>query len=213
MAEPHYLYSLLLLVLLSVPFVRGQTSISETITPQVSMTTTSTNTNKATTSASSSTTRTDTTTLASSTLTSRATSSIFTEISKETHTEHSTSLINATSPRASESTTNDTSSTGSTYTTNKTITTTSFFSTLHPGNATETINGTSIPAGIPANKGLSDNPGLIAVLCIFFSILAIVIVVSAVKFFRKPGPGFEKLDEVPMNGINEEAPFARYPPK
>ncbi|XP_040182947.1 uncharacterized protein LOC120916180 [Rana temporaria] len=212
MAEPHYLYSLLLLVLLSVPFVQGQNT-SKATAPQTSHTTISTSTNNATTLTSNSTTRTDTTTHASSTLTSGATSHIPTEISKVTQTEHSTSTINATSPHASESTTNHTSSTGSTYTTNKTNTTTSSFNTLHPDNATQTINGTSIPAGIPANKGLSDNPGLIAVLCIFFSILAIVIVVSVVKFFRKPGPGFEKLDEVPMNGMNEEAPFARYPPK
>ncbi|XP_069505365.1 uncharacterized homolog [Ambystoma mexicanum] len=66
----------------------------------------------------------------------------------------------------------------------------------------------------PQQDPLSQkNPGLVAVLCIFAAILAIVVVVVAVKFCQRGGPQFQKLDEVPMNSVNEEAPFARYPPK
>ncbi|XP_075120675.1 putative LOC729966 homolog [Leptodactylus fuscus] len=76
-------------------------------------------------------------------------------------------------------------------------------------NRTKTSNYT--PASL--SKGLSDNPGLVAVLCIFISVLCIALVVTAVRSCQKPNAKFEKLDEVAMNGMNEEAPFARSPPK
>ncbi|XP_053323946.1 uncharacterized LOC729966 homolog [Spea bombifrons] len=75
------------------------------------------------------------------------------------------------------------------------------------------INGTHNQQEPQTSNGLSDNPGLVAVICIFVSILCIAVVVVAVKTCQKKEPEFEKLDDVPMNGINEEAPFARYPPK
>ncbi|CAH2292900.1 Hypothetical predicted protein, partial [Pelobates cultripes] len=97
---------------------------------------------------------------------------------------------------------------------------TSIFSTLQSGltdtsNSSKTsspVNGTNSEETQPS-KGLSDNPGLVAVICIFVSILCITMVVFAVKLCQKKEPEFEKLNEVPMNGMNEEAPFARYPPK
>ncbi|XP_075467163.1 putative LOC729966 homolog isoform X3 [Ascaphus truei] len=76
-----------------------------------------------------------------------------------------------------------------------------------------TLNGTTNPGVVQTSRGLSNSPGLVAVLCIFVSIICIALVVTAVKFCQKREPEFQKLDEVPMNGINEEAPFARYPPK
>ncbi|KAM4708105.1 putative LOC729966 homolog isoform 1-T1 [Discoglossus pictus] len=87
-------------------------------------------------------------------------------------------------------------------------TTTVFYNTTsHP------LNSTALPGEVQESKGLADNPGLVAVICIFVSILCITFVVVAIKFCQKSEPEFQKLDEVPMNGINEEAPFARYPPK
>ncbi|XP_063311665.1 uncharacterized LOC729966 homolog [Pelobates fuscus] len=96
----------------------------------------------------------------------------------------------------------------------------SIFSTLQSGltdtsNSSKTsspVNGTNTEE-TQASKGLSDNPGLVAVICIFVSIVCITMVVFAVKLCQKKEPEFEKLNEVPMNGMNEEAPFARYPPK
>ncbi|KAM5191548.1 putative LOC729966 homolog [Mantella aurantiaca] len=225
MAEPHCLCTYLLLILLSVPFLQGQESTVKTTVstpkPTISTTTISTTTISTTTSgtsASSLTTKTTTTATTtkttahtSSTLTSRVTSHT-TEISTASHTENSTINSATTNSHASESTTSGTNNTGTTHPANTTIPNISFISTLHPGNYTGIVNVT-IPEGITEHKGLSDNPGLVAVLCIFFAVLCIVVVVTAVKFCRKSGPGFEKLDEVPMNGINEEAPFARYPPK
>ncbi|KAG8454678.1 hypothetical protein GDO86_001050 [Hymenochirus boettgeri] len=74
------------------------------------------------------------------------------------------------------------------------------------------VNGTSSPVS-QAIKDLTGNPGLVAVICIFISILCISLVVITIKFCQNGEPEFQKLDEVPMGGLNEEAPFARYPPK
>nr|XP_060639882.1 uncharacterized LOC729966 homolog [Anolis sagrei ordinatus] len=61
---------------------------------------------------------------------------------------------------------------------------------------------------------LSEKPGLVAVICIFLSVLLIGAIVVVVKCFRARGPAFQKLDEVPMQGkASEDSPFARYPPK
>ncbi|XP_071970010.1 uncharacterized homolog [Engystomops pustulosus] len=73
----------------------------------------------------------------------------------------------------------------------QTTATTSNYTTLQM-DRTETLNSTQ------AYKGLSENPGLVAVLCIFISILCIAFVVTVVRFCNKPDPQFEKLDEVPM---------------
>ncbi|XP_060796546.1 protein CIST1-like isoform X3 [Neoarius graeffei] len=67
----------------------------------------------------------------------------------------------------------------------------------------------------PSNKGqdsLARNPGLVAILCIFCIVLALVIVVAIAKLIscRKTSQ-FERLDDVPMSKIKEDAPFARYP--
>ncbi|XP_043107575.1 uncharacterized protein LOC122353752 [Puntigrus tetrazona] len=59
----------------------------------------------------------------------------------------------------------------------------------------------------------ATNPGLVAVLCIFCIVVAVVAVVVIVKAARSRKPQFERLDDVPMGKVNEDAPFARYPPK
>ncbi|XP_073400958.1 uncharacterized homolog isoform X1 [Dendrobates tinctorius] len=144
----------------------------------------------------------------------------------------------STTESTTKTTFNTTTSTDDTHAPEKTASTTNY-TTMYT-NRTETSNG------IHGSKDLSENPGLIAVLCIFISILCIALVVTAVRFFQKPSPQFEKLDEVPMrgrshhstlhlgnqisrrwvtawdntaylnfiqNGMTEDAPFARYPPK
>ncbi|KAI1891849.1 hypothetical protein AGOR_G00147970 [Albula goreensis] len=60
---------------------------------------------------------------------------------------------------------------------------------------------------------LARNPGLVAVLCIFFIVLALLLVVAIAKAISSRRPKFEKLEDVPMNKMNEESPFALYPPK
>ncbi|XP_075467162.1 putative LOC729966 homolog isoform X2 [Ascaphus truei] len=123
------------------------------------------------------------------------------------------------SPQNSTATTANTSFTetpkSGTVTPGATGSTTTLNGTTNP-RVTETnttLNGTTNPGVVQTSRGLSNSPGLVAVLCIFVSIICIALVVTAVKFCQKREPEFQKLDEVPMNGINEEAPFARYPPK
>ncbi|XP_060796544.1 uncharacterized protein LOC132898893 isoform X1 [Neoarius graeffei] len=82
-----------------------------------------------------------------------------------------------------------------------------------PGEPGKTLITT--PSSAPSNKGqdsLARNPGLVAILCIFCIVLALVIVVAIAKLIscRKTSQ-FERLDDVPMSKIKEDAPFARYP--
>ncbi|XP_058257182.1 uncharacterized protein LOC131360594 [Hemibagrus wyckioides] len=65
--------------------------------------------------------------------------------------------------------------------------------------------------------GLPMNPGLVAILCIFFIVLALVLVVGIAKIIScRRNSQFERLEDLPMaqqSMVNENAPFARYPPK
>ncbi|XP_044514583.1 DNA-directed RNA polymerase II subunit rpb1-like [Gracilinanus agilis] len=68
--------------------------------------------------------------------------------------------------------------------------------------------------GISASAGGNQrNPGVVIVVCLFVSILVLGSVVVAVKCCRKDMRSFQKMDEVPMETVREEAPFARYPPQ
>ncbi|XP_069834046.1 uncharacterized homolog isoform X2 [Dendropsophus ebraccatus] len=136
------------------------------------------------------------------TTTNTVTAKASTQVSNTTRkTENSSASMSSTiQPEALTNTTK-----GSTHSADTTALTTNHM--------TQHTNRTETPNVAHASKGLSDNPGLVAVLCIFISVLCIALVVTAVRFCQKPNPQFEKLDEVPMNGMNEEAPFARYPPK
>lgn len=80
-----------------------------------------------------------------------------------------------------------------------------------PAEANSTAYSTDL--GDRDGQDVATNPGLVAVLCIFCIVVAIVVVVVIVKTVRSRKPQFERLDDVPMGKVNEDAPFARYPPK
>ncbi|XP_060089409.1 uncharacterized LOC729966 homolog [Heteronotia binoei] len=65
-------------------------------------------------------------------------------------------------------------------------------------------------AGPTEEPPLQRNPGLVAVVCIFISILAIGTVVILVKSCRPKTSAFKRLDEVPLAKVTEESPFARH---
>ncbi|KAM4548316.1 putative LOC729966 homolog [Odontesthes bonariensis] len=60
------------------------------------------------------------------------------------------------------------------------------------------------------NSGLAANPGLVAIICIFSIILALVLFVLIVKCAKSPRSNFERLEDMPMGKVNEESPFAHY---
>ncbi|MCI4383593.1 hypothetical protein PGIGA_G00028310 [Pangasianodon gigas] len=112
----------------------------------------------------------------------------------------------------------DSSGTTALRTTKLASVTTILSSTEEPGKtATSTGKVNTTPSSASSNKGedsLAKNPGLVAILCIFFIILALVIVVAIAKLIScRKSPQFERLEDLPMNKMNEDAPFARYPPK
>lgn len=76
-------------------------------------------------------------------------------------------------------------------------------------NATVTATATALPHGF-GKSDLAENPGLVAVLCIFCIVLALALVVATVKCVRSPRASFERLEDVPMNKVNEGSPFAHY---
>ncbi|XP_041792006.1 mucin-13-like [Chelmon rostratus] len=89
--------------------------------------------------------------------------------------------------------------------------------TLPPGSespnvtANTTINTTSPDFSHKGQKGdLIENPGLVAVLCIFCIVVALVLVVVTVKCIRSPRSNFERLEDVPMGKVSEESPFAHH---
>lgn len=104
--------------------------------------------------------------------------------------------------------------------------------TLTHQTSNETVsNGTTLPSGSESpnvtttttvnttSPGLSQdwgkdafagNPGLVAIICIFFIIFALVLVVVTVKCIGSPRANFERLEDVPMGKVNEESPFAQY---
>ncbi|XP_043577420.1 mucin-5AC-like [Chiloscyllium plagiosum] len=57
------------------------------------------------------------------------------------------------------------------------------------------------------------DPGLIALIVILVAILLIGLLVTAVKYSQQGKPEFKRLQELPMNSLSEDAPFAQYPPK
>ncbi|XP_017268876.1 mucin-22-like [Kryptolebias marmoratus] len=113
-------------------------------------------------------------------------------------------------PNPSSTTVNATTSQASNETTSQEQT---VLSTSESQNASTSaaVNATS-PA-LSANSGKNDlmrNPGLVAIICIFSIILALMIVVVTVKCIQSPKSNFERLEDVPMGKVNEESPFAHY---
>ncbi|XP_075759031.1 putative LOC729966 homolog isoform X1 [Pelodiscus sinensis] len=84
-------------------------------------------------------------------------------------------------------------------------------STSGPGSGPALQTTEAAPSLQPPS--LSQSPGLVAVICIFVTILVIAAGVVTVKLCRRREPAFKKLDEVPMGKMTEDSPFARYPPK
>ncbi|NP_001410481.1 uncharacterized LOC729966 homolog precursor [Danio rerio] len=79
----------------------------------------------------------------------------------------------------------------------------------------EEVNSTTYNTALENRNGqdIAANPGLAAVLCIFSIVVAVVVVFVIVKAVRSRRPQFERLDDVSLGKISEDAPFARYPPK
>ncbi|KAM9849359.1 putative LOC729966 homolog [Aulostomus maculatus] len=97
-------------------------------------------------------------------------------------------------------------------TTNQTVTLGSTVPAASPNDtATPSVNTTSPVLTHDFKKGdLVGNPGLVAVLCIFCIILFLVLVVATVKCIHSPKSNFERLDDVPMERVNESSPFAQH---
>ncbi|KAJ6664294.1 hypothetical protein lerEdw1_008513 [Lerista edwardsae] len=84
----------------------------------------------------------------------------------------------------------------------------------HTSRETSPTSPSTAAAQASKEPSLAQSPGLVAVICIFVSVLLIAGVVMLVKFCHRREPAFKKLDEVPMQGkVAEDSPFARYPPK
>ncbi|XP_072516949.1 uncharacterized homolog isoform X2 [Salminus brasiliensis] len=108
--------------------------------------------------------------------------------------------------RTTQVTRND--STGTTV-----LVTTKQLSTKAPNKTASADKVNTTPTSASQGNSLARNPGLVAVLCIFFIVLALVLVVVIAKVIttcRKPK--FERLDDLPMSKMREDSPFARYPP-
>ncbi|KAM9461707.1 putative LOC729966 homolog isoform 1-T1 [Clarias gariepinus] len=87
-------------------------------------------------------------------------------------------------------------------------------SPVSPEKVNTTQSSGTVTASSNTGDSLAKNPGLVAILCIFFIILALLCVIMIAKLISsQKSSQFERLDEVPMNKMNEDAPFARYPPK
>ncbi|XP_048832986.1 uncharacterized protein LOC125709031 [Brienomyrus brachyistius] len=81
--------------------------------------------------------------------------------------------------------------------------------------AVSVFNGTS--GNVTVNTGSADvvatNPGLVAILCIFFITLTLVVTIGIAKAVNFRKPKFETLEDLPMEKMNEKSPFALYLPK
>ncbi|XP_072245333.1 uncharacterized homolog [Leuresthes tenuis] len=78
-------------------------------------------------------------------------------------------------------------------------------------NVTTTVNTTSpVLSTNWGNSDLAANPGLVAIICIFSIVLALVLFVLIVKCTKSPRSNFERLEDMPMGKVNEESPFAHY---
>ncbi|XP_028907525.1 uncharacterized protein LOC114806571 isoform X2 [Ornithorhynchus anatinus] len=76
----------------------------------------------------------------------------------------------------------------------------------------ETQTVTSLQPGTTSAPKSPQNSGQVVVFCLFSSVLLIALLVISVKYCHKREPVFRKLDEVPMENLTEELPFARYSP-
>ncbi|XP_008404828.1 putative LOC729966 homolog isoform X2 [Poecilia reticulata] len=80
-------------------------------------------------------------------------------------------------------------------------------------NVTAGTSGNKTSSDISGNKenyNLAENPGLVAVICIFTIVFGLLLVVMTVKCVRSSRSNFERLEDVPMGKVNEASPFAHY---
>ncbi|KAJ7993320.1 hypothetical protein DPEC_G00271200 [Dallia pectoralis] len=66
---------------------------------------------------------------------------------------------------------------------------------------------------IDGKPDMNRSPGLVAVLCIFFLCLILLLVFGITKLLKMRDSKFQRLEEVPMGTMNEGSPFAQYPIK
>ncbi|XP_078280431.1 uncharacterized protein LOC144607443 [Rhinoraja longicauda] len=55
--------------------------------------------------------------------------------------------------------------------------------------------------------------GLVILIVILVLILIVGVLITAVKYSQQGKPEFKRLQEMPMDSVNEDVPFAKYPPK
>ncbi|XP_014883734.1 putative LOC729966 homolog isoform X2 [Poecilia latipinna] len=77
-------------------------------------------------------------------------------------------------------------------------------------NVTAGTSGNKTSSGNKENYNLAENPGLVAVICIFTIVFGLLLVVMMVKCVRSSRSDFERLEDVPMGKVNEASPFAQY---
>ncbi|XP_078054724.1 uncharacterized protein LOC144479634 [Mustelus asterias] len=75
----------------------------------------------------------------------------------------------------------------------------------------KTITQLTSVAVVPKHQTLGA--GLITLIVILVLILIFGVLITAVKYSNQGKPEFKRLQELPMNSLSEEAPFAQYPPK
>lgn len=74
------------------------------------------------------------------------------------------------------------------------------------------VDATSSSAAVWDKDDLTQNLGLVAILCIFCIVVTLVLVVLMVQCVQqmRSRSRFERLDDVPMGQVSEEAPFAHF---
>ncbi|XP_014883733.1 putative LOC729966 homolog isoform X1 [Poecilia latipinna] len=135
----------------------------------------------------------------------------------QTTTQTTTNLTSA-SPQTAE----QTSLSSATLNTTVTVTQTSNETVTQNQTVPLTSESLNVTAGTSGNKtssdlsgnkenyNLAENPGLVAVICIFTIVFGLLLVVMMVKCVRSSRSDFERLEDVPMGKVNEASPFAQY---
>ncbi|KAL4634788.1 endochitinase A-like [Arapaima gigas] len=119
----------------------------------------------------------------------------------------STIHVNTTDP-AGNTTSEPSSATALTLSSSLTTVVSSLTSATNVTEANEKISPNTEVVG-----DVAQSPGVVAVLCIFFIAVALLLTIGIAKAISSKKNKFEKLEDLPMNKMNEGSPFAQYPPK
>ncbi|KAJ8277451.1 hypothetical protein GJAV_G00075290, partial [Gymnothorax javanicus] len=122
-------------------------------------------------------------------------------------TENSTTVQLTITPNASSTTFKNTSASVHPII----ISTTASFS--NESGLTSAHVNTNSTLGGHHGQHLARSPGWVAVVCISAIVLALLLVVAIAKCISSRKSSFQKLDDVQLDKMNEDSPFARYPPK